>query len=43
MIAGFTIAAALSVGCTDTAAPVTPVKIIGEWAKMDSSLQLERQ
>jgi len=38
MIVGFAIVAALSAGCNDTAASVTPVRIIGEWAKMGSSL-----
>jgi hypothetical protein len=34
----FTIVAALAAGCNDTSAPVTPVNIVGEWAKMDNAL-----
>ena len=38
IVAGFSIIAALSAGCNDTAAPVTTANIVGEWVKMDPSL-----
>jgi len=38
IVTGFTVIAALSAGCNDTAGPITTVNIVGEWAKMDNSL-----
>ena len=38
IVIGYTIVAALSAGCNDTASPVTTANIVGEWLKMDKAL-----
>jgi len=38
IVTGFTVIAALSAGCSDPAAPVTPANIVGEWWKVDDAL-----
>ena len=38
IVTGFTILAALSAGCKDSAGPATTANIVGEWTKMDNAL-----